>query len=346
MESADLKSSSSNQRGPELSGTAFSENHPSVSVIVSHINSVRTIAKCLDRLLAQGYPNYRVLVVDGGSIDGSIDVAKSKESPKLSLNIVKGCSESEGQSLAASQTNSDVIMFTNSDIYVQADWIERHVAWLMKGYDLVGGKVFWGGDKFALTWNMPKPKGPRFRQEQGLGLGFSNCSIPRRIFERVGGLSNLKSQHDTEFAFRVVRSGGKMILDPEIEVYHDHPFKSLKGSFNRSYGYGLNHVLVMRASYGRIVTGSGSPTMMPISTLIREWTAIAGVETYNEIKSKALRAGIRVGMPEFLFIRLFSRELGQMLGVFVGATKRKVAFLSVVDLHADLRRDALRTKSA
>jgi len=124
-----------------------------------------------------------------------------------------------------------------------------------------------------------------------------------------------------------------MVLDPEIEVYHDHPFKSFKGSFTRSYGYAVNHLLVMRAVYGRIVTGSGSPTMLPIGSLLREWTAIAGVAAYKENRSKALAAGIEVSLPEFLFIRLFSTKLGQMVGVFVGAVKRKVAFRSVIDLH-------------
>jgi glycosyltransferase involved in cell wall biosynthesis len=316
-----------------LSGSNFAENPPSVSVIVSHLNSARTLARCLDCLLGQGYSNYRIIVVDGGSTDGSIDVARRKESPKLTLNVVNGCSESEGQSFAASQTDSDVIMFTNSDIYVKADWIESHVAWLNRGYDLVGGKVFWGGDKFALTWNMPKPKGPRFLQQPGLGLGFSNCSARRDVLDRVGGLSDIKSQHDTEFAFRVVRSGGKMVLDPEIEVYHDHPFKSFRGSFARSYGYALNHVLVMRAAYGRIVTGSGSPTMLPLGTLLKEWSAITGVEAYKEISSRAFQAGIRVSLLEFLFVRLFSRQLGQELGVFVGASRKKAVFRSVVDLH-------------
>ncbi len=223
-------------------------------------------------------------------------------------------------------------MFTNSDIYVPSDWIKRHVAWLAKGYDLVGGKVFWGGDKFALTWNMPKPGSPRFVQEQGVGLGFSNCSTTRDMFLAVGGLSDMKSQHDTEFAFRVVRHGGKMILDPQIEVYHDHPFGSFEASFRRSYGYARNHVLVMRAIYGRIVSGSGAPAMVSVGSLIREWTGLAGVKAYKEHARAASAAGIQINLLEFEFTRLFSTKLGQMLGVFVGATNRRVA-KSITDLH-------------
>jgi glycosyltransferase involved in cell wall biosynthesis len=329
-----------------LSQSRFTDDPPSVSIIVSYLNSARTIGKCLDCLLSQNYPDFRVIVVDGGSVDGSAQIVREKENSRVSFNIVKDCSESEGQTFAASLTDSDVIMFTNSDIYVQNDWIWRHVNWLQRSYDLVGGKVFWGGDKFAFTWNMPRPKGPSFVQQPGLGLGFSNCSVTRAMFAAVGGLKDLKSQHDTEFAFRVVMSGGRMVLDPKIEVYHDHPFKSFKGSFVRAFGYTVNHILVMRAAYGRIVTGSGAPTMLPIGTLLREWTCLAGIAAYRENNSRALEAGIKVGLLEFLFIRLFSTKLGQIVGAFVGAAKRRVAFESVTDLHKRPREHLLPVTTA
>jgi len=323
------------------SSMASAESKPrslaTVSVVVSFLNSARTIRQCLLAILLQDYARnlFEVVVVDGGSTDGSLEICRELKSEFANLNLIvhPGASEPEGQSIGAQSSDSDIIMFTNSDIYVPPSWIKKHLEWLQQGYDLVGGRVFWGGDKFAFTWNMPKPLSPRFIQEQGLGLGFSNCSTTRATFNEVGGLSKIKSQHDTEFAFRVVRAGGRMILDPEIEVYHDHPFGSFKASFNRSLGYAVNHVLVMRTVYGKIVSGSGSPAMLPISSLIREWTCIAGVKTYKEHAAKAFETGIRTSLPEFLFIRLFSTKLGQGIGVFLGATKRKVAFKSVIDLH-------------
>lgn len=336
----------SSQERPDLSQPEFAESPPSVSVVLSYINSVRTIGKCIDALLSQDYPNYRIVVVDAGSTDGSIEVARARKSSKLSFNVLRGCSESEGQRFAISSKDSDVIMFTNSDIYVQNDWITRHVTWLQRGYDLVGGKVFWGGDKFTLTWNQPKPKSPRFVQEQGLGLGFSNCSTTRRMFTASGGLSDMRSQHDTEFAFRVVRCGGKMILDPEIEVYHDHPLGSFSASFRRSFGYAVNHVLVMRAVYGRIVSGSGAPAMVPVSSVLKELTGLAGVKAYTESIAEASALGIRTNLFEFMFIRLFSTKLGQLLGVVAGATKRKVAFRSVIDLHKRLQPSPLEVESS
>jgi glycosyltransferase involved in cell wall biosynthesis len=310
-----------------------------VAVIISHVNSVRTIDKCLQHILNQDYPSnlMKIIVVDGGSTDGSIEVVKRAECKGVRQILSPGCSEADGHILGVKAAESDVVMFTNSDIYVPKDWIRKHLEWLAKGYDLVGGRVFWGGDKFAFAWNMPRQNTPKFIQQEGLGLGFSNCSFKTEFFSRVGGLKNLRSQHDTEFAFRVVTMGGKMILDPQIEVYHDHPFKSYKLSFMRSFGYSLNHVIVMRASYGRIVSGSGSPAMVPVSTLVKEWFLVNGVKVYRELYFQGLKSGIHVSLLEFLSIRMFSRELGQLIGAFVGAIRPRVTLLSISDLHGQTK---------
>jgi glycosyltransferase involved in cell wall biosynthesis len=308
---------------------------PTVAVIVSHVNSARTIGRCLQQILDQNYPSnlLHVIVVDGGSTDGSIEVVKQMEPKGVRQILSPGCSEVEGHNIGIRASESDVIMFTNSDIYVPVDWVNKHVEWLAKGYDLVGGRVFWGGDKFAFAWNMPVQKSPKFVQQEGLGLGFSNCSFKRDLFVRVGGLRNLRSQHDTEFAFRVIRMGGRMVLDPEIEVYHDHPFKSFKLSFMRSFGYTLNHVIVMRMSYGRIVSGSGSPALVPVSTLLKEWFLVNGIKVYRELYPKGFKLSIKVGLLEFLLIRAISRELGQLIGAVVGAIQLRVTLHSISDLH-------------
>jgi hypothetical protein len=166
-----------------------------------------------------------------------------------------------------------------------------------------------------------------------MGLGFSNCSVRRGTLQRAGGLPNLQSQHDTEFALRVVKGGGRLVLDPGIEVYHDHPLKSLGGSFRRSYGYARNHVIVSRNVYGRPVPGSSRITRRFLSSAIREWTLVNPVRVFRESYPKARQHAIRVGLLEFIFIRLLSTRLGQDFGILRGGTVRDVAASSIKDAH-------------
>ena len=49
---------------------------PSVSLIVLNWNGKRVIKNCLDTLLKTSYPNYKVIVVDNASTDGSVEYIK------------------------------------------------------------------------------------------------------------------------------------------------------------------------------------------------------------------------------------------------------------------------------
>lgn len=311
-----------------------------MSVVVSHFNSARTIEKCISCLLDQDYPAglFSIVVVDAGSTDGSTEIVKGFDASNLTQLEAPWSTEAEGQMIGVQSSNSEIIMFTNSDVYVPRFWVREHVDWLLRGYDLVGGHVFWGGDEYALTWNMPRPRGPQFVQKQGMGLGFSNCSVKRNVLVKSGGIRNMKSQQDTEFAFRVVRGGGKMVLDPAIEVYHDHPLKSFKTSFRRSFLYTRNHVEVMRVAYGRIVMGSEHLTTVSVLSVIeefvKEWFAVNGVRAYYENCRRAAHEGIRISLLRFLFIRLFSTKLGELLGGFAGVVRiGKASVDAVVNAH-------------
>lgn len=272
-------------------------------------------------------------MVDAGSTDGSIEIVEGLKIPNLKLVIVRNCTESEGHNIAVRESNGEVLMFTNSDIYVEPDWIQRHLVWLDSGYDLVGGRVFWGGDKFGFSWNMPKPDKPLHTQQQGMGLAFSNCSVKRDFMISMGGLREISSQHDTEFAFRVMNAGGKMVLDPDIIVYHDHPLKSLRGSFSRSLGYALNNAIVTRTFYGRLVSGSGSSVAVTPSYVIRELLSINGIQAYREFYPEATCKNIRINLIEFIIVRFLGCKLGSFLGVLRGATIKDASYSKIPDLH-------------
>jgi hypothetical protein len=308
---------------------------PRVSVIVSEMNSARTLRHCIECLLHQDYPanRYSVLVVDAGSTDDSIAIVNSIRDPRLQIRIVSGCSEAEGQIEGVRATESDFLMFTNSDIYVPRSWISRHIYWHNQGYDLVGGKVFWGGDKFAFSWNLPSPKEPRFVAESGLGIGFSNCSVSRQTYNRAGGIRAIKSQHDADFVVRALATGGLMILDPVIEVIHDHPFKSLSGSFERAYGYAVNHISVLRTHYGTPLRNTVIPVRAPFESLFREVTLVNGILTYREYAEKAGSQGIHVGIIEFLYLRLAGRLMGHLIGILSGLLLHRETVWGIQDLH-------------
>lgn len=303
-------------------------------MVVSEFNSARTIGRCLDSLLAQDYPDYHVVVVDAGSKDGTIDFVKKRECDRLSLIISKGCSEPRGQNIGIVAYQSDIILFTNSDCYVAPDWISRHVSWHQRRYDMVGGKLFWGGDEYAFAWSYLTPDKPSDSLTSGLSLGFSNCSITRKLYDDIGGFKDMRAQHDMDFWIRGTKAGMKAVMDPKIEVYHDHPMKSFRGSFLRSFNYGRNHVTLLRKSYGR-GPWPNYATFPYSKTTFQELFLIQGVRVWKQQRDEAQMHDIDVFLPTFLFLRLLGFKVPNLLGWFraMASPIVNVSKVEVADAH-------------
>ena len=52
---------------------------PLISVIVAVYNGAKTLQRCIDSVSEQTYPNKELIIIDGGSIDGTIEIIKSNQ---------------------------------------------------------------------------------------------------------------------------------------------------------------------------------------------------------------------------------------------------------------------------
>ncbi len=54
------------------------ERLPKISIVIPSYNQARFLAGALDSLATQNYPNLEVIVVDGASTDGTVDLLKQE----------------------------------------------------------------------------------------------------------------------------------------------------------------------------------------------------------------------------------------------------------------------------
>jgi glycosyltransferase involved in cell wall biosynthesis len=52
--------------------------HPLFSIIVAVLNSKDTLEQCIESVISQTYPHKELIIIDGGSVDGTIEILKDK----------------------------------------------------------------------------------------------------------------------------------------------------------------------------------------------------------------------------------------------------------------------------
>ncbi len=104
---------------------------PSVYFVVLHWNQLALTISCLESLRAQDYPNFRVIVVDNGSTDGST-VTLQKQFPwviflVLPYNVGYSAGNNAGINHAL-QLGADFILLMNNDTEVDPGMLSHMIA--------------------------------------------------------------------------------------------------------------------------------------------------------------------------------------------------------------------------
>lgn len=102
---------------------------PKISIITPTLNSCRTLGDCLDSILMQDYPKEKIeiIIADGGSTDGTLDLVKSKLSTvdyQILYNPLK--TGEAGKAVGVKKAKNEVIALIDSDnILPQTDWLRK-----------------------------------------------------------------------------------------------------------------------------------------------------------------------------------------------------------------------------
>lgn len=198
----------------------------SVSVVIPAWNAGGTIAKCLDSIMKQTVAPTEVILVDDGSDDNSVDIAKEYGVTLLSTGGRKG--PSTARNIGTSSAVGDVILFLDSDVTVPGDLVEKVLShfndesiWAVQ---TLYTPVCPAEDPVSQYQNyyyyyslnrMPEGKTATFatwcsavRRERFLEIGGFNVRIPEPTVE------------DEELGYTIVENGGIIILDKSVQVTH------------------------------------------------------------------------------------------------------------------------------
>lgn len=189
------------------------ETAPLISVIVAVLNCKTTLQQCVDSVARQTYPNKELIIIDGGSKDGTVDVLRANQE-KIAYWISEpdyGIYSAWNKGLA--QARGDWICFIGADDYFWDDTVLERIAVQLEKLP-ASIRVAYG--QITLVSNDMKAlrqKGEPWNHVKGLFKQF--MCIPhvstmhrRSLFEQHGNFDESFSiAGDYEFLLRELKTG-------------------------------------------------------------------------------------------------------------------------------------------
>src|SRR5712692_2513973 len=101
----------STQQGvPKRPVTSLEAPLPKVSIVVTSLNAQMSIGDCLNSLFSQDYGNFEVILVDGGSIDYTVEKARELAGDRANFHVVSNNlaeTPAAGRNEGVRRTNGD-----------------------------------------------------------------------------------------------------------------------------------------------------------------------------------------------------------------------------------------------
>lgn len=312
-----------------ISYNAMEIRQPPVLISILNYNQKVDTLRCLKSLKELNYSNYRILLVDNNSTDGSID-AVGKEFPEVKIFESKknlGCAggRNVGIDYFLNNTDAEYLFLLDNDAIVSSNILEELVKAFksdgkmgivgMKVYYLNEPNKFWFAGGAKINWS----KGNFYNSGQGeIDYGqFDNGkdidSVPggftfikKVALEKIGKLDEryFIYYEDPDWCLRVKKAGFKISFAPKAIAWHNRSSSLGMESANFYYYRTRNRLLFMWKNAPKF------KFFLFCFYFLYEFTYNTSLTLYLSKKHRQLRASI-IGVLDFLrgkFGRTILRE--------------------------------------
>lgn len=125
---------------------------PLVSIVVLNWNGEKHVHRCIQHVILQSYKPIEVIVVDNGSVDGSVERIKRKSPNCVFLENEKNEGYAAGMNRGISVCGGEYVVPLNQDICLDTNYVTLCVDRMIRDPSIgaIGGRVFsWIGDKLT-----------------------------------------------------------------------------------------------------------------------------------------------------------------------------------------------------
>lgn len=129
-------------------------NKSLVSIIIPAYNAEKTISECILSVLNQSYSNWEMIIIDDGSVDGTLEICSrfAKEDSRIIICTEKQSGVSAARNKGLDLAHGDYICFIDADDYIPSNSILKRLE-AIQGTDMVFGAYVKVGSETNINAN-------------------------------------------------------------------------------------------------------------------------------------------------------------------------------------------------
>ncbi|WP_412467654.1 glycosyltransferase family 2 protein [Pedobacter sp. KLB.chiD] len=221
-------------------------NEPLISIIMPLYNVEMYVSDSIECIINQTYSNWELIIVNDGSTDNSLSLAKKFESPKIKIYSQENQGQCVANNYGFKQSKGDYIKFFDSDDLISLNMLEEQAKLLAKNptsiisakwgrfyyNDISTFKLSWEEcwkDLKPVEWVLSSWESGKSMLQCGLWL------IPRTTLEKVGLWDeSLTVINDLEFFTRLILNSSEVkFSDQSIVYYRSGNLGTLSGEYGQ-----------------------------------------------------------------------------------------------------------------
>lgn len=213
---------------------------PGIAVLIVNYNGGKFLSRSLEALERQTMRDFRIIVVDNGSSDGSADGIDGRYANVALVRAGRNLGFAAGNNLALKHAaGAEWIALLNPDAFPEPEWLERMMraasAW--PGYSFFGSRMLLADAPQLLdgTGDVYHASGMAWRRDHGVPLErgaaeagdiFGPCAAAalyaRAAFDEAAGFDEryFCYHEDVDLAFRLRLLGHRCRYVPDAVVHH------------------------------------------------------------------------------------------------------------------------------
>lgn len=225
-----------------------------LSIVIPLYNHELFIGEAIESVLAQTWSNWELIIVDDGSVDASVQIARSHQDSRIHIYTQENTGAHHAINRGLTIAKGKYLAILNSDDVYEPNRFELMIREMKKNPEVdflcsymyviddqgkrLGIKEGWNNME---PWLVPHPE-KSFKSGKSFKLHLlmenfisttSNFLFTRKLYEQTGGMRNLRFVHDWDFALRASEIAECRIIEKPLMRYRVHPSNTI--SSNRKW---------------------------------------------------------------------------------------------------------------